>query len=195
MAGVFLGVFLGLLLTPAAVTGQEIALTLGRMVGDDLLREGVENRAHVGFRDVGIYGLRVGLGAILVQAEGAILYSPTDLFIETDGQLGSSITYAEIALAVKVIPGPVGPFVAGGVGYHRLTFDLVDADNYTTMGYNIGAGVKLSLGSVAARIDVRDHITPLRIDKIDPIVLPLIGLDADKTAHNIEMSFGLVFSF
>ena len=191
---VFFAVLLGALLSPAAVAAQEIALTVGRVVGDDLL-DAADNGIALGFGDAGIYGARVSLGAILLQAEGTILYSPIDLFVDTLGQIGSSITYAEIALAIKVIPGPVGPFLAGGIGYHRLSFDVIDADNYTTLGYNIGAGVKFGLGALAARIDVRDHITPLKIDKIDPDVLPLLDLTADKTVHNFEMSVGLVLSF
>ena len=192
--GVFFAVLLGALLSPAAATAQEVALTVGRVVGDDVL-DAVDNGVGLGFGDAGMYGARVSLGAILLQAEGAILYSPTDLFVDTPGQIGSSITYAEIAVAVKLVPGPVGPFLAGGIGLHRLSFDVVDADNYTTLGYNVGVGVKLGLGAVGARIDVRDHITPLKIDKIDPAVLPLIGLTADKTVHNFEMSVGLVLSF
>ncbi|HJO05168.1 MAG TPA: hypothetical protein QGG47_14470 [Acidobacteriota bacterium] len=191
---VLLGMVLGVLLTPTAASAQEVALTLGRVFGDDVL-EAVNSGPGLGFGDAGIYGARVGLGAILVQAEGAILYSPTDLFVDTPGQIGSSITYAEVALAFKIIPGPVGPFIAGGIGHHRVSFDLADANTYTTVGYNFGAGVKLGLGSVGARIDVRDHITPLKVDKIDPDVLPLIGLDADKTVHNFEVSVGLVLSF
>ncbi len=191
---VFTTLLLGSLAAPTTANAQEIALTVGRVVGDDVL-DAVDGSVGLGFGDAGIYGVRVGLGAILVQAEGSILYSPTDLFVDTPGQIGSSITYAEIAMAIKVVPGPIGPFLAGGVGYHRLTFDIVDADNYTTLGYNVGAGVKFGLGSVAVRLDVRDHITPIKVDKLDPVLLPLIGLTADKTVHNFEMSLGLVLSF
>lgn len=190
----FSAVLVGVLLSPVAAFAQEVALTVGRVVGDDLL-DAVNDGVGLGFGDAGIYGARVSLGAILLQAEGSILYSPTDLFVDTPGQLGSSITYAEIALAVKVVPGPIGPFLAGGIGYHRIGFDVVNADNYTTLGYNVGAGVKIGLGAVAARIDVRDHITPLKIAEIDPDVLPLLGLTEDKTVHNFEMSLGLVLSF
>ena len=114
------------------------------------------------------------------------------------GEFGDEVIeffYAEIALAVNLVPGPISPFLAGGIGYHRISFDVVDADNYTTLGYNVGIGMKFGLGAVAARVDVRDHITPLKIDAIDPDLLPMLGLTADKTVHNFEMSLGLVLSF
>ena len=187
-------VLLGVLLSPVAAFAQEVALTIGRVVGDDVL-DAVDDGVGLGFGDAGIYGARVSLGAILLKVEGALLYSPIDLFVDTPAQLGSSITYAEIALAVNLVPGPISPFLAGGIGYHRISFDVVDADNYTTLGYNVGVGMKIGLGAVAVRVDVRDHITPLKIDAIDPDVLPLLGLTADKTVHNFEMSLGLVLSF
>ncbi len=187
-------VLLAALAAPATANAQEVALTVGRVVGDDVL-DAVGDVAGLGFGDAGIYGIRVGIGAILLQAEGAILRSPIDLFVDTPGLIGSSITYAEIGLVVKVVPGPIGPFLAGGIGHHRISFDLVDADTYTTIGYNVGVGVKFGLGSVGLRMDVRDHITPLKIDSLDPDVLPLIGLTEDKTVHNFEMSVGLVLSF
>jgi hypothetical protein len=55
--------------------------------------------------------------------------------------------------------------------------------------------LKLGLGKVGVRGDLRDHITPIRIDGLDPAVAAAIGLEDSVTVHNFELSAALTLSF
>ncbi len=95
----------------------------------------------------------------------------------------------------NILPGPVAPFLAGGVGYHRIGFGLEGAESYSGLGYYVGAGLKFKLGKLGVRGDLRDHITPIKLDSLDPAVAEAIGLDKNVTVHNFELSAALVISF
>ena len=76
-----------------------------------------------------------------------------------------------------------------------LSFDVDGGASTTELGYMLGAGLKIGLGGFGARVDLRDHITPLDADSIDPAVVEILGLDVNTTLHNFELSAALVLSF
>ena len=185
------------LVCPAAAGAQELALTVGKFLGDDVLDSVpiVGPPAPVGFADGTLFGARFSMGLLFVEVEASLATAGSKVLAETPGEFSARFTYAEGGLLVRLFPGPVSPFLAGGLGYHRIGWGLEGADSYGRMGYYIGAGLKFGLGKVGVRGDLRDHITPIKLEGHDPGVASAIGLKEDVTVHNFELSVALVISF
>ncbi len=181
---------------PAEVFAQEIGFTFGRFLGDDVPVELPLGGApeSLAFAESSIYGGRLGLGLLLVDVEASVTTTNSKLELGADSALDASFLYAEGAVLLKILPGPIQPFLAAGVGLHRIRWGGELAE-YTKLGYLVGAGVKLALGSVVLRGDLRDHITPLKLEELDPILVGLLGLPGDKTLHNFELSATLSLRF
>lgn len=182
---------------PGAVGAQELALTAGPFLGDDVLESipvvGAPDR--IGFADGLFLGARFTFGLIFAELEATLATAGSSLLADTEGEFSSRFTYAEGGVVFKILPGPVAPFLAGGVGYHRIGFGLEGAESYVSLGYYVGAGLKLKLGKLGVRGDLRDHITPIKLDSLDPSVAEAIGLDRNVTVHNFELSAALLISF
>jgi hypothetical protein len=185
------------LVCPGLVEAQELALTVGKFLGDDVLESVpvVGPPEEVGFADGTLFGARFSMGLLFVEVEASLVTAGSAVLAETPNEFSARFTYAEAGVLMKLFPGPVAPFLAGGIGYHRIGWGLEGADSYGRLGYYIGAGLKFGLGKVGVRGDLRDHITPLKLDGLDPAVASAIGLDKDVTVHNFELSVALVISF
>jgi len=196
-AAAVMAVGLLVLAVPGEAVAQEIALTAGRFLGDDVLDDlpVIAGPDSIGFGDGTLFGLRFSMGAALVDLEATLATAGSNLLGGTDAEFGARFTYAEAGAALKIFPGPVAPFLAAGIGYHRIGFDIDGADSYGRLGYYAGVGLKVKLGGVGIRGDVRDHITPINVDSLDPLVAETLGLTEDRTVHNFELSVGLVISF
>lgn len=187
-------VIAGGLLLPFHASGQEVSLTVGRFLGDDVA-DGPGGLIPTSFGDAGLYGVRVGMGLLLVDVEGSVLIGNTSILEDTPFALDARFRYLEGSVLLRLLPGPVAPFVAAGIGWHRLSLDLAGVPDYDTVGYNVGAGVKVQLGALGVRGDIRDHVTPLRIEDLAPALADALGIDSGKSLHNFEVSVGLVLSF
>ena len=53
----------------------------------------------------------------------------------------------------------------------------------------------MAFGSVGARVDLKDHITPLKVDNLDPEFRQALLLIRDTTLHNVELSGGITIRF
>ncbi len=192
VAGVLAGAALSLL-WPASVQAQQIGFSVGRFVGDELADRvpGIGGFSPVAFGDATIYGVRARLGLPILDLEGSIQYGPSSLSVGDLVSLTARFLYAEAGVAVAIIPTPIAPFVTAGIGLHRIGWEGDNAA-YQTLGYYAGVGLRLGLGGVGARVDLRDHITPFRLDDLDPDVRALVGLPADLTLHNFELSLSLM---
>ena len=186
-----------LVVAAAPAQAQEIALTVGPFLGDDVLDDVpvVGGTDSIGFDDGLLFGGRFSMGLGFAELEATLATAGSKLLANTEGEFGARFMYAEVGGAIKIFPGPVAPFLAGGIGYHRIGFDLDGASSYGRLGYYVGAGLKVKLGKIGIRGDLRDHITPIKLDSLDPAVAEAIGLDRDKTVHNFELSVGLIISF
>lgn len=186
-----------LFLMPAAAEAQEVSLIVGRFLGDDLIRPDVSvgDFLPTSFADTNVYGVRVGFGLLLIDAEASFLTGKSALFEGTPVETDTRFTYLEGTLVVRLLPGPITPFLAAGGGLHRVSFSGPGDPDFTTFGYTVGVGAKVMLGKIGARADVRDHITPMNVADLDQDVLDFLGLDADATLHNFELSVGLVVRF
>jgi opacity protein-like surface antigen len=190
------GVALASLLFPAPARAQstEATFAIGALLGDDIdLDLDIINDARASFDNAPLYGGRLGWYGFPLGVEASVLYSPTGVttepaFLEPSS---SSILYAEVNALLIIIPGPVSPFVTGGVGVHRVNFEFVDVGSLdeTAFGWNWGGGVKIRIGPIAVRGDLRDHITRFESDD----VLALLG--TSNTFHNWEASAGIGVAF
>lgn len=182
---------------PGVAEAQQISGVFGRLLGDDVLDRAplVDSVEGVEFADANLYGARVAWGLGGLELEASVVYSSTSLLEETALEVDASFLYGEGNLVLGLLPGPVTPFVTGGLGLHRISLDIPGADAETKLGYNVGAGVKVGLGGFGVRADLRDHITPLDFADIDPAFAEALNLLESKTLHNVELSLGVMFTF
>lgn len=181
---------------PGDAQAQEIGFTFGRFLGDevpvDLPLGGAPQ--SLPFAEASIYGGRLGFGIPLLSVEASVTTTGTRVDLGGGRGIDARFVYAEAVGLVKILPGPIQPFLAAGLGWHRINWGG-QASDYTVVGYVAGAGVRLGLGQLFLQGDLRDHITPLRLADLDPSVAVLLGLPGDRTLHNFELSVTVGTSF
>jgi hypothetical protein len=197
IAGVLL-FLMGVLLVPQPAAAQEVSFVIGALIGDsfsDVL--GVTNLPSIAesFNNAPLFGGRVGVSAFPFAAEGGIIYSPSAINLTGGSSFDAKLIYAEAELQIIIFPGPIQPFLGGGIGLHHIRLQVGTTPNETVLGYVLGGGLKLAFGSVGARVDLKDHITPLKVADLDPEFRQTLFLATDQTLHNIELSGGITIRF
>ncbi len=92
--------------------------------------------------------------------------------------------------------GAVAPFIQGGVGGIKYTFDTDDVQGQgsTDVAFNAGIGADIQLSrSIGLRLMAKDYITSLSWDDLEDV-----DFDDDikgNTAHNLGFSLGLKIGF
>lgn len=179
--------------TSAWAQNTEATFAIGALLGDDIdLALDIIDDATAGFDNSPVYGGRIGWYGFPLGAEASVMYSPSGVTVIPDFLTpdSASILYAEVNALLIIIPGPVQPFVTGGVGVHRIDFTFDEGDlTETAFGWNWGGGLKVKIGPIAIRGDIRDHITRFESDD----VMALLG--TSNTFHNWEVSAGLGVAF
>ncbi len=178
----------------------EVSFFLGGLVGGDLTRVLAGDFSLAGTLQNGrTYGGRVGYYTFPFGIEGSFTHSNSGLAVtvepaELNIQLAARVVYMEANVILFLIPGPVQPFVTGGGGLH--SYKLPDLGGLNKWGWNYGGGVRISISRVSLRADVRDHMTTVdgAALGIDPEFVDLLGLGTQRL-HNVELSFGVGFSF
>ncbi len=95
---------------------------------------------------------------------------------------------AALRLRVPVTGGlPISPFVQGGAGAIRQSFDLGPASTHSTnFAYNVGAGADVAIGPrLGLQLMVKDYI-----GKFDAREATAVNVDT-RTTHNFAVSAGL----
>ena len=149
-----------------------------------------------------LFGVRVGKYGYPLGFEGSLIYSPSALtgdalngLVETK----ANILYTEANLLIIILPGPISPFVTGGVGLHYFGFNVVDLASLskTKFGYNFGGGLKLNASKLTLRVDVRDHVTTFGLNDAGLGLLGnIFGLaNTSARVHNVELSAGVGIRF
>lgn len=182
---------------PVSAQDGEVSFVIGALFGDDLdlgleeLENSFDNAPLFGGR-IGVYGHPFGL-------EGSLVVSPSSVPEFEDIELGGldvRIMYAEVNALLIILPGPLSPFATGGVGIHSFKFeDTAFESTENQLGFNFGGGIKGNIGPLAVRLDIRDHLTSFDPDDVDPVLVPILGLDDEHTVHNWEVSAGIGVHF
>jgi opacity protein-like surface antigen len=144
----------------------------------------------------GVFGAELQLGFNrAISLIGNVAYSQPDLEIGAPilGGLsvgrGSVLLYdAALRLRLPVTAGlPVSPFVQGGAGAIRQSFDVGPASTHATnFAYNVGGGADVALGPrLGLQLMVKDYI-----GKFDAREATAINVDT-RTSHNWAVSAGL----
>ena len=190
--------------TRASADG-EVAFVFGASISGNIsvLNEDFDfDDVETAIKNSPLFGLRLGTYGFPFGFEGSLIYSPSGLTGEAFNDLieaNANILYTEANLLLIILPGPVSPFVTGGVGLHYLSFDIADlvSFNRSKFGYNFGGGLKVNASRLSFRVDLRDHVTTFGLDDLGlGIVGDLIGLtDTEARIHNVELSFGLGIRF
>ena len=183
----------------------ESALTVfgGANIGGDLrlLTDGGNFDLSKSIKNSPLFGARVGSYGFPIGFEGSLTYSPSAIIggINDQVDIKTNILYVEANALVIILPGPIAPFVTGGIGVHYLNFNLADlaTTSSTKFGWNLGGGLKMNVSRVALRVDIRDHITTIGLNDFGlGIIGDIIGLaSSDARVHNVELSFGVGIRF
>lgn len=188
----------GVIVVPQPAAAQEVSFVIGALIGDsfkDVL--GIVNLPTIAedFENAPLFGGRVGASAFPFAIEGSIIYSPSAVNLTGGSSYDAKLIYAEAELQIIIFPGPVQPFVGGGLGLHHIRLQVGTTPTETVLGYVLGGGLKLAFGSVGARVDLKDHITPLKVEDLDPEFRQTLFLVRDQTLHNVELSGGITIRF
>lgn len=186
-----------LLIPEPAAAGPELTFTLGAMIGDsltDVLQIRPQNLAE-GFKNAPIFGGRVGWSAFPFALEGSLLYSPSAINIANLGSISANLVYAEAEVQILILPGPVTPFIGGGIGIHSMQLTTLNIPRETMLGYVFGGGLKVAVGTLGLRVDLKDHITPLDVTKLGSQFLQIVGIAENTNVHNVEISGGITIKF
>lgn len=183
----------------------ESALTIfgGANIGGDLslVADGGNLDLGTAIKNSPIFGARVGTYGFPIGFEGSLTYSPSAIIggINDQVDIKTNMLYVEANALVIILPGPIAPFVTGGIGLHYLNFNLADlvTTSSTKLGWNLGGGLKMNVSRVALRVDIRDHITTIGLNDFGlGIIGDIIGLaSSDARVHNVELSFGVGIRF
>jgi hypothetical protein len=197
LAGMLLIAATALIIPGTASGGPELSFSLGAMIGDSLgdVLQVRPDALTADFQNAPFFAGRVGWSAFPFALEGSLAYSPSAVTIPRVGSLDANLLYAEAEIQILILPGPIAPFVGGGIGIHSIQFRQLDVGRSTSVGYTFGGGLKAAFGSLGLRVDLRDHITPLKIADLDPDFVQAIGLGTDTTIHNVEFSGGITIRF
>ena len=195
---------------PAQAFQGEIAFVIGAMVGGDFeaLISADDVSLTSNFKNAPLYGARLGWFGYPLGIEGSLVYSPSGLsgdLQESFLTIDTRVIYLEANLVLVILPGPISPYITGGLGLHSFdfkanvaqidqTFSLGDVNK---LGYNFGGGLKFNLSRISIRAEVRDHITKFTEADFgfDPIIGDLLGIQSDQSLHNLEISGSIGIRF
>jgi opacity protein-like surface antigen len=144
-----------------------------------------------------VYGAEASLGLTRgIAIVGNVAYSQPGLEIGAPLIGGVSVGRSSVlmydgALRLRVPVGaaglPISPFVQGGAGYVRQSFDIGPASTHATnFAYNVGAGADVAIAPrLGLQLMVKDYI-----GKFDAREATAINVNT-KTTHNWAVSAGL----
>jgi hypothetical protein len=144
-----------------------------------------------------VYGAEATLGLTrAIALVGNVGYSQPELEIGAPliGGLSvgrTSVLLYDAALRLRVPVGtgglPISPFVQGGAGAVRQSFDIGPASTHATnFAYNVGAGADVAIGPrLGLQVLVKDYI-----GKFDAQEATALNVNT-KTTHNFAVSAGL----
>jgi opacity protein-like surface antigen len=196
-------VFIVVSAPPAQAFQGEISFVIGALVGGDFeaLISADDISLTADFKNAPLYGARLGWFGYPLGIEGSLVYSPSGLsgsLQESFLTIDTRVIYLEANAVLIILPGPISPYITGGLGLHSFDFkasvaqidETFSLGDINKLGYNIGAGLKFNLSRISIRAEVRDHFSRFKPEDFvsDPALGELLGIDAPQNLHNLEIS-------
>lgn len=144
----------GLTLTLATTASAQIKWQVGAGISHPTT-DGADNGFH------GMGAATFSLPAAPVKIRADLLYHSFD---------GASILGLNGDAVYNFAPGPISPYVLGGISWARTKPDGVDAE--TDFGYNLGGGINFGLAALKAFAEVRY----LKVGDGDAMIPITVGL-------------------
>ena len=181
----------GLELEPYAGT----YIPLANMIDQEILGFSIKAQQQEGFALGG--RLTYWLPAVPLAIEGNFMYAFSDAQADEDGAASDTSAYvyaADARLVLKLLPGPIGLHVNGGValiGRGGDAYDAINAtDGKTDVGGVVGLGLRFKLpGMFAIRADGDVYLYSAQLTIEDTVTLDS-QLQAD-----LVLSAGLIIGF
>ena len=146
---------LGVALTLAATAmPTQAQFSFGLAGGATTASGSINNRQDMGYN--GLIAVQAGLPLIPFKIRADVQYNSfggssfTNAFGQAASGTDARVISGSINAVFSLLPGPVKPYLIGGVGYYDTK--LVGSSNTRKMGYNYGVGVKVTKLFVEARM-------------------------------------------
>ena len=149
----FMAALLASLSLPAAAEGQ---LGFGLAVGKSVPVGDFGNYAVAGPLFSGLVNVSIPLAPFGFRFEGSLGQYDFKPSVASTG--GKVRMLSGTANGMLSIPGPIGPYVIGGIGYYHSTNECNTCSAKTNkVGYNGGVGFRVGLLSLSAFVEARIH--------------------------------------
>ncbi len=150
------GVGVALAVAAAPAQGQ---VAFGIAAGATIPSASLNDRSNLGYN--GLATLQLGVPMFPLQFRADLQYNSfggkdfgnavTNAFNQADTRvIGGSIN-----AVLNLLPGPIKPYVIGGVGYYDTK--LQGTESTRKVGYNYGGGVKFGLTGASIFVEARMH--------------------------------------
>jgi opacity protein-like surface antigen len=149
LAAVGLGLAVAVLATPA-----QAQISFGLAGGGTTPSGSINDRQDMGYN--GMVAVQAGLPLIPFKIRADVHYNSfggssfSNAFNQATAGTDARVISGSLNAVFSLLPGPVKPYLIGGIGYYDTKFD----GNGSTrkVGYNYGAGVKVTKLFIEARL-------------------------------------------
>jgi hypothetical protein len=134
---------------------------LGLAGGATVPSGNLQDRQNLGYN--GLVALQLGLPLMPVQLRADLQYNSfggrnfNDAFGQARVGSDTRVISGSLNAVVNLLPGPIKPYLIGGVGYYDSRFGGTNASTTRQFGLNGGAGVKFSLVGASIFAEARMH--------------------------------------
>jgi hypothetical protein len=199
------GLAAALVLVTGSPATAQIPIEIEPYVGvyvpfQDLVKEAVDGVDVVlGHKEGLAVGGRLGLGLGGIGVEGNFMYAFSDVEGKADGSTGeesAALWVADARLVLKLLPGPIGLHVNGGVALIGRSGDFYKGidEGKTKVGGAVGAGLRVKLpGILAIRGDADVYLYSAKLTADIPELGGVVTTESQFQA-DLVLSAGLVFS-
>lgn len=154
--GVLAGVGFALAIAAAPAQGQ---VAFGLAGGATVPSGDLNDRQNLGYN--GLATLQLAIPMFPVQFRADLQYNSfggksfTNALNQAVDGADTRVIGGSVNAVLNLLPGPVKPYLIGGVGYYDTQLKGTDATR--KMGYNYGAGVKFGMTGASIFVEARMH--------------------------------------
>jgi len=138
----------------AAVTPAQAQFSIGLAGGGTTASGSINNRQDMGYN--GLVAVQAGLPLFPFKIRADLQYNSfggssfTNAFSQATAGTDARVISGSINAVIGLLPGPLKPYLIGGVGYYDTQFS--GSGSTRKVGYNVGAGLKVTKLFVEARM-------------------------------------------